>query len=240
VKLPIHAHFGFARWLALAAIGSVVIALALPLLSVQRELARRAQCANNMRAISAAMYLYATDYNGWFPALSRLNADGTRGIDEKGFDRHVAMLLNQGYTHDPSIFVCPSAREDGDPFRPLSNDGFTGHARVRPARGGPPWIPGGSPRSNVQWFNISYVYVAGLTTRDRPEFLVLADEHHDSEGDCPAECRHDLDQFDNHGAAGRNALFVDGHVEWVSGVSLDKAYEPIKSYGANIRTRTVD
>jgi prepilin-type processing-associated H-X9-DG protein len=132
--------------------------------------------------------------------------------------------------------VCPSDKEDGDPSKPLSDDGSTGHARVRVAQGGPPW----ESATNIRWFNISYVYVAGFTVRDRGDFLILADEHWDSEGNCPADCRHDLDQFDNHGKAGRNVLFLDGHGQWLPGVRIDAAYQPIQTYGANYRTRTVD
>src|SRR5207244_1212741 len=116
---------------------------------------------------------------------------------------------------------CPSDKEDGDPLQPLGSDS---HQRVSVARDG-----------NLQWFNLSYVYVAGLTVRDRGDFLLLADEHWDSEGDCPAECSHDLDPFDNHGKAGRNVMFLDGHGEWLPGPSLSKAYESIEKHEANYR-----
>jgi prepilin-type processing-associated H-X9-DG protein len=186
------------------------------------------------------MSLYASDFRGWFPAMSALGRDGTRGEAENGLDRHCSLLLNLGYTHNPSIFVCPSDKEDGDPSMPLSDDGSTGHARVSVAKGGPTWIPGEEPQANFFWYNVSYVYVAGLTIHDRNDFLLLADEHWDSEGACPADCRHDLDQFDNHGRAGRNVLYLDGHGEWLSGVSLDDAYAPIHENHAQYRTRTVD
>jgi len=231
---------GMANTLALICVVALLIALALPMLSVQVERARRARCLANERSIWAAMSLYASDFRGWYPALSPLSRNGARTEAENGFDRHCSMLLNLGYAHDPAIFVCPSDKEDGDPSNPLSDDGSTGHARVRAARGGPTWIPGGQSGANFSWFNVSYFYVAGLTTRDRGDFLLLADEHWDSEGDCPADCRHDLDQFDNHGKAGRNVLYLDGHGEWLPGISIDAAYAPIRENNAQYRTRTVD
>ena len=218
-----------ARPLTLGALAALLVALAMPALNVQIERARRARCLGNMRNIWSAMNLYANDYRGWFPAVSPL-IDGSRREGEKGFNRDAALLLNAGYAQDPAIFVCPSDKEDGDPMHPLSDDGSTGHARVRVARDG----------TDITWFNVSYVYIAGLTTRDSGKFLLLADEHWDSEGDCPAECSHDLDQFDNHGKAGRNALFVDGSGRWLAGPSLREAYRPILEHQATYRTRTVD
>ena len=224
------------RGLTLVALIVVVTALALPVFNLQIERSRRARCLNNLHSIWAAVQLYATDYNGSFPVVSRIAGDGSRGVTENGFNRHAALLLNSRYASDAGIFTCPSDREDGDPSRPLSDDGSTGHARVHTATGGPTWIAAG----NLEWFNVSYVYVAGLTIRDRGDFLLLADEHWDSEGDCPADCRHDLDEFDNHGKAGRNVLFLDGRGEWLSGPRLDEAYAPILEGKANYRTRTVD
>jgi hypothetical protein len=226
--------------LTLVCVIALLIALALPALDVQMERARRVRCLSNERAIWAAMSLYANDFRGWFPAMSALSRDGARTDAENGFDRHCSLLLNLGYAHDPAIFVCPSDKEDGDPSKPLSDDGSTGHARVSAARGGPPWIPGAEPGANIHWYSVSYFYVAGFTTRDRRDFLLLADEHWDSEGDCPADCRHDLDQFDNHGRAGRNVLYLDGRGEWLPGISIDAAYAAIRENNAQFRSRTVD
>lgn len=214
------------RNLTLIAVVALLGALALPALSVQREKLHRAQCLANMHSIWEAMTLYATDYHGSLPAVSPL-VNGSRREGEKGFDRDAALLLNFGFLRNPAVFVCPSDKEDGNPFRPFSDDGSTGHARV-------------APNSTPTWFNISYVYVAGLTVRDPGNYLVLADEHWDSEGDCPAECNHDVDQYDNHGKAGRNVMFLNGRGNWLPGPKLDEAYRPIQDGQANYRTRTVD
>ena len=216
------------RTLSIATAIALLAAVALPVLSVHRERARRAQCLQNMRMIWEAMILYASDYGGSLPVMSPLVA-GSRQGGENGFSRHATVLLAKGFLRSPAVLVCPSDKEDGDPMRPLSDDGSTGHARVRV----------GNPAS-LTWFNISYVYVAGLTVRDPGSFLVLADEHWDSEGDCPAECSHDVDAFDNHGRAGRNVLFLDGRGYWLPGPKLDDAYRPIRDSQANYRTRTVD
>ncbi len=226
--------------LTLATVATVAVAMALPLLAFQREQARRARCMNNLRSIQQAMILYAEDNRDWLPALSRLDGSGSRGSAENAFERHVSLLLNLGYLSDPAVLVCPSDKEDGDPSLPFSDDGSSGHACVRVARGGPPWRPNAEPNPNIRWFNISYIYVAGLTTRDKGDFLLLADEHWASEGDCPAECRHNLVPFDNHGDTGRNVVFLDGTGMWLADIHLDEAYKSIQASHANYRTRTID
>jgi len=217
-----------ANTLTVWAAAAVLVALALPMINLERERANRIRCMDNLHGIWQAMTAYSYDYHGWLPAMSQLDPNGTRGPAENGFNRHADLLLNLGYMKDPALFVCPSDKEDGNPYVPFSADGSSGHAPV--TVGKPP----------LQWYNISYFYVAGLTRADHGDFLLLADEHWDSEGDCPADCRHDLDQFDNHGKFGRNVLFLDGHGEWLPGIEIDPAYESIRRAGANYRTRTVD
>src|ERR1017187_9335757 len=107
-----------ANTLTLASVVALLVALALPALDVQVERARRVRCLGNERAIWAAMSLYTSDFHGWFPVMSTLGRDGSRTDAENGLDRHCSLLLNLGYTHDPSIFVCPSDKEDGDPAMP--------------------------------------------------------------------------------------------------------------------------
>ena len=66
-----------ANTLTLISLVALLVALALPALDVQLERARRTRCLGNERAIWAAMSLYASDFRGWFPAMSALGRDGS-------------------------------------------------------------------------------------------------------------------------------------------------------------------
>ena len=63
-----HKAFTLIELLVVVAIITLLISILLPSLGRARELARRVKCASNLRSIGQAMYIYANDNYGQFPA----------------------------------------------------------------------------------------------------------------------------------------------------------------------------
>lgn len=115
---------------------------------------------------------------------------------------------------DLQALQCPSDKQDGSDSAPV-------HPRRDVTSIGNP--------DEVIWYNLSYMYVAGLKTTFNSRVMVMADESNWpdsgnqpswSEGwgtlrrNAPADAGRGYIEEDNHGAQGGNFAFVDGHVEW--------------------------
>lgn len=117
---------------------------------------------------------------------------------------------------DLQTLQCPSDRSDGG----------EGHSQFQARR--PTTI---SSVEDVIWYNISYVYIAGLKKDERTAIALFGDETNASDNgnpgapttgawgtlrrDAPANQRGYQEQ-DNHGSSGGNWAFSDGHVEWIA------------------------
>ena len=76
--------------------------------------------------------------------------------------------------------------------------------------------------------------------------MLMADESWGMHANCgkaappTGEVTPSVDSNDNHGSAGRNAVFTDGHVEWVNGPSVnsyfDEAQKDYDDLGLNFET----
>ena len=136
---------------------------------------------------------------------------------------------------DYGILQCASDHSDGGD---AVDTGGTAEA-TRPSR-----IP--SPMSkpeDVIWYNISYLYVAGLTTQSNSSIMLFADEtdardngHAEENEGTAGTFRLGADQWadrgyqewDNHGAGGGNFAFADGHIEWLEQTTIEfnNQFEP--------------
>ncbi len=56
---------------------AILLTIILPLFNTSRDMSYRAQCASNLKQLSAAFNLYATDWSGYWPALGGLRGDWT-------------------------------------------------------------------------------------------------------------------------------------------------------------------
>ncbi len=161
------------------------------------------------------MVLYAGENNGAFPSCAAGVDMGTTdctglGPVTGGF-APFARLLGNTYISNPKIWVCASDKKDG------ATD-------VQPA----------ANNSTIDWFNISYFYVARLnqfggtgTVSVAKSYLLMGDESGQSES--TLQSTPDADINDNHGVDGRNAMFTDGRVEWVAGVSVGSLFTDINN-----------
>ncbi len=83
---------GFTLIELLVVIGIILLlaAMLFPALRGAREQGRRAKCVNNLKQISAALHMYATDHNEKFPP-------------------NLQALVDEGYIDDLNVFICPSS-----------------------------------------------------------------------------------------------------------------------------------
>jgi len=101
--------FTLIELLVVIAIIALLISILLPSLSRARELSKRTVCSANLRGIGQAMYLYASDDPGVFPAIAQ-----TTGLGQAGgiADGRMQIFFPNDRTSEPSTTGVPSPTVD--------------------------------------------------------------------------------------------------------------------------------
>jgi len=135
------AAFTMIELLVVVAIISILASLLVPSLKRARDTAKSAACVNNLRQLSAAVVLYAGDYNGWVPGDSWMPGDPGRGFSVEyrswwwvggsaaylwNDKRQTQQILSPYVNALSPTWMCPGWPLDYN----LLPDGFVGHGVV--------------------------------------------------------------------------------------------------------------
>ena len=188
--------FTLIELLVVIAILAILIAIVLPVSMKGIEMARRSNCANNLKTIGVAFTTYAGDNQGEMPHWNPLPAASGSFQEVPDFTAIVTKVY-KNYVTDFRLWICPSDKVDN------------GGAEVVAAKD--------IENFHSQGGNCSYMYISGyhlMRTAETPAVApMLCDESNQRDvGFATPDNMPDLTDADNHGANVRNVLFLDGHV----------------------------
>ncbi|MCS7090054.1 MAG: prepilin-type N-terminal cleavage/methylation domain-containing protein [Verrucomicrobiota bacterium] len=253
-ELRPNAAFTLLELLVVVSIVAILAAFLMPALQRAKALAKRTACLNNLRQLGLGSTLYAMDHNGHLsaPSLpSRYRVPPTLApyTDRDSADDD----LNWLYAYMPTLasYACP-ATANYIRTNLTSYDGIRvwtdllDNARDHKAPGTSyecfgnfSMIVSGAAvttkktERSIQHFTL-YVEdrYTGLPqgTRPGPSRIFLIFDGDDDSG--PGDTNNWPDPMDNHGAAGANFSFCDGHAEWISRTR----YDHVRNTSQNGRT----
>jgi len=223
-KIKKRAGFTLIELLVVVAIIAILAAMLLPALARAREKAKRAVCIGNLKQLGLILYMYANDYDGFFPTNVPMNATSghdtskslnilTGQYDYNPSDPLSTTPEREGpvYVQNASVFICPSASNTDEPSK-------YGIIHWTLSTGG----------TFERRATCSYAYAFPLNVKTSSETVIMADRYSriGNEGsNAPLYAGKDLPwgwyyvtRGDPHGIDGINVLYVGGNAKWVSTV----------------------
>ena len=242
---PVDRGFTLIELMIVVAIIAVMISILIPSLSRARKQAQIVKCRSNLRQLTIAMDQHATENRGIYMALASDGSDSLEHIFPMYLRKvEVAVCPSTRNVIRLKKAIRGSTRSGGRGGATEDLTDLRGSARdARDDSGGHSYETWG-------WMNGPYIYpdgrlidgnvqrtLSGLRVSDPPHILktqrtvkkpfqtFIALDSDQGGGGRPGDWHNNYpDPLNNHGTAGLNMGFLDGHTEWVPAGRVGRTY----------------